>query len=62
MLVAGRVRLALAGVLWLLAPWLTVEGRLDPEGGTVELYDVHPRFKAAVEHGPARQTARAGRW
>ena len=56
MVAAGRVLVALAGVLWLLAPWVTVEARLDAEGGTVELYDVHPRFKAAVEHGPARQT------
>jgi hypothetical protein len=56
MLAAGRVLVALAGVLWLLAPWVTVEARLDPVGGTVELYAVHPRFKAAVEHGPARQT------
>ena len=26
------------------------------ESGTVELYDVHPRFKAAVEHGTVRDT------
>jgi hypothetical protein len=56
MLAAGRVLVALAGVLWLLAPWVTVEARVDPDGGTVELYDVHPRFKAAVEQGPARET------
>jgi len=56
LLAAGRILVALAGVLWLLAPWVTVEARLNPEGGTVELYAVHPRFKAAVEHGPARQT------
>lgn len=55
MLLAGRVLVALAGVLWLLAPWVTVEGCLDPKGGTVELYDVHPRFKTAVEHGPLRE-------
>jgi len=52
----GRVLVALAGVLWLLATLVTVEGCLDPEGGTVELYGVHPRFKAAVEHGPVRDT------
>jgi hypothetical protein len=60
-LLAGRVLVVLAGVLWLLAPWVTVEGCLDPEGGTVELYDVHPRFKAAVEHGPVRETNRPAR-
>jgi len=56
MLLAGRVLVAVAGVLWLLAPLVTVEGHLDPKGGTVELYDVHPRFKTAVEHGPVRET------
>jgi hypothetical protein len=52
----GRVLVGVAGVLWLLASLVTVEGCLDREGGTVELYDVHPRFKEAVEHGPARDT------
>ncbi len=61
MLLAGRVLVAVAGVLWLLAPWVTVEGCLDPEGGTVELYDVHPRFKAAVEDGPVRETTQPAR-
>jgi hypothetical protein len=55
-LLAGRLLVALAAALWLLAPMVTVEGSLDLEGGTVELYDVHPRFKAAVEHGPVRET------
>lgn len=56
MLVGGRLLVALAAVLWLLAPLVTVEGCLDPKGGTVELYDVHPRFKAAVEHGTVDDT------
>jgi hypothetical protein len=51
MLLGGRVLVVVAGLLWLLAPLVTVEGRLDRERGTVELHDVHPRFKAAVEHG-----------
>jgi hypothetical protein len=57
MLLAGRLLVALAGLLWLLAPVVTVEGCLDPKGRTVELYDVHPRFKAAVEHGPVSEIA-----
>jgi hypothetical protein len=56
-LLAGRGLVAVAGVLWLLASLVTVEGRLDRERGTVELYDVHPRFKAAVENGTAAATA-----
>jgi hypothetical protein len=30
MLLAGRVLVAVAGVLWLLAPWVTVEGAWIP--------------------------------
>jgi hypothetical protein len=56
MLLAGRGLVVVAGALWLLASLVTVEGRLDRERGTVELYDVHPRFKAAVEHGTGAAT------
>jgi hypothetical protein len=56
MRLGGRVLVVLGAVLWLLAPLVTVEGCLDPRSGTVELYDVHPRFKAAVEHGTVRDT------
>jgi hypothetical protein len=59
MLFAGRALVALAGLLWLFAPWVTVEGCLDREGGTVELYDVHPRFKTAVEGEPLCDPKRA---
>jgi len=61
MLLAGRLLAVLAGLLWLMAPMVTVEGCLDPNAGTVELYDVHPRFKAAVEHGPVGETTQPAR-
>jgi hypothetical protein len=57
MLLAGRGLVAVSGMLWLLASLVTVEGRLDRERGTVVLYDVHPRFKAAMEHGTVASTA-----
>jgi hypothetical protein len=57
MLLAGRGLVAVGAVLWLLAPLVTVEGRLDRERRIVELYDVHPRFKAAVEHETVGATA-----
>jgi hypothetical protein len=61
MLLAGRLLVALAGLLWLLAPMVTVEGCLNPKGRTVELYDVHPRFKQPVEHGPVSEITQPAR-
>jgi hypothetical protein len=57
MLLAGRILMAVAAVLWLLAGRFTVEARWHPKNGTVELQDVHPSFKAAVEHWLASEPA-----
>lgn len=57
MLLAGRILMAIAAVLWLLAGRFTVEARWYPQDRTVELQDVHPGFKAAVEHGLTREPA-----
>jgi hypothetical protein len=56
-LLTGRILMAVAAVLWLLAGRFTVEARWYPKNGTVELQDVHPSFKAAVEHWLARGPA-----
>jgi hypothetical protein len=57
MALAGRILMAAAVVLWLLAGRFTVEARWYPRDGTVELQDVHPSFKAAVEHWLANEPA-----